>query len=137
MTTYRVNVYREDRWWMIDVPELDGHRHADGSVNIGGLTQARHYNEIESQARDFICTVVDVAPSAVDLDVHITVGGMDVTATAAAIAADRAAAREAEARAVAESEAVAKKLRDAGVPLRDIGEVVGVSFQRVGQLVSN
>lgn len=136
MTTYRVNVYREDRWWMIDVPELDGHRGADGLINVGSLTQARHYADIEQEARDFICTVVDAAPSAVDLDVHIDVDGLDVGDAAAAIAADRATAKEAEARAISRSTEVAQRLSAAGVPMREIAEIVGVTHQRVDQLIN-
>ena len=135
MTTYRVNVYRDDRWWMIDVPELDGRRGADGLINVGSLTQARHYTDIEQEARDFICTVVDAAPSAVDLDVHIDVDGLDVGDAAAAIAADRATAKEAEARAISHSTDVAVRLSEAGVPMREIAEIVGVTHQRVDQLI--
>ncbi|WP_019204598.1 hypothetical protein [Tsukamurella sp. 1534] len=136
MTTYRVNVHRDDRWWMIEVPELDGHRGPDGIINVGDTTQARHYSDIEKEARDFICTVVDVAPSAVDLDVHIDVEGLDIAAAADEIASARATAKEAEARAVARSSEVAAALSSAGVPMRDIGEIVGVSHQRVDQLIN-
>ncbi|WP_435594640.1 hypothetical protein [Tsukamurella tyrosinosolvens] len=69
MTAYRVNVHREDRWWMIKVPELEGYRTAGGAINVGTVTQARRYADIEQEARDFICTVVDAAPYAVDLKI--------------------------------------------------------------------
>ena len=134
-TTYRVNVYREDRWWMIDVPELDGHRGADGAINVGSLTQARHYADIEQEARDFICTVVDAAPSAVALDMHIDVDGLDVGDAATAIATDRTAAKAAEERAISRSTDVARRLSAAGVPMREIADIVGVTHQRVDQLI--
>ncbi|WP_336671697.1 hypothetical protein [Tsukamurella sp. USMM236] len=67
MTTYRVNVHRDDRWWMIDVPELEGYRTAGGAINVGTVTQARRYADIEQEARDFICAVVGVEPAAVEL----------------------------------------------------------------------
>lgn len=135
MTTYRANVYRDGKWWMIDVPELDGLTRPDGTTNVSSLTQARHYSEIEQQARDFICTAADVAPSTIDLDLHITVDGLDVIATAEKIAADRKAAADAEARALSTAKETAKKLRAAGVSLSDIGSVIGVSLQRVSQIV--
>ena len=42
MRTYGLEVYREQRWWMIRIPELDG------------LTQARSPGEIRRMARDYI-----------------------------------------------------------------------------------
>jgi hypothetical protein len=39
---YEIGVYRDGRWWMIRIPELDG------------LTQARHPGEIEDMARSYI-----------------------------------------------------------------------------------
>jgi hypothetical protein len=45
---------------MITVPGLDGYVAADGSINVGDTTQARHAGEIEYMARDFIATVLDL-----------------------------------------------------------------------------
>jgi hypothetical protein len=42
MHTYEIEVYRDGRWWMIDVPEIDQ------------LTQARHAGEIELMAHELI-----------------------------------------------------------------------------------
>jgi hypothetical protein len=42
MHTYEISVYREGRWWMIYVPEIDE------------LTQARHVGETEDMARSLI-----------------------------------------------------------------------------------
>lgn len=131
MSTYHVDVYRDDRWWMIRVPELDG---TQGINEV--ISQARRYAEIESQARDLIALVADVAPSTIELDLHITVENLDVTATAEQIATDRKAAAEAERRFLDESARAARELKAAGVTLRDIGDIIGVSFQRAGQLVA-
>lgn len=131
MSTYHVDVYRDDRWWMIRVPELDGTQGIDEVIS-----QARRYAEIEPQARDLIALVADVAPSTIELDLHITVENLDVTATAEQIATDRKAAAEAERRFLDESARAARELKAAGVTLRDIGDIIGVSFQRAGQLVA-
>ena len=116
MTMYHVDVYRDDRWWMIRIPELDGVNGVDEP-----LTQARRYSEIETQARDLIALVADVAPSTIELDLHVTVENLDVTESAEQIAKDRATAAAAERRAVHQSAVVAHQLKDAGVTLRDIG----------------
>ncbi|WP_440711920.1 HicB family toxin-antitoxin system [Gordonia sp. FQ] len=131
MTTYHVDVYRDDRWWMIRVPELDG---SQGIAEV--ISQARRYAEIEPQARDLIALVADVAPSTIKLDLHVTARNLDITATAEQIAADRVAAAEAERRVLDESTRAARELKAAGVTLRDIGDIIGVSFQRAGQLVA-
>ena len=47
MPTYDIEVYRDGRWWMIRIPELDG------------LTQARHRGEIDEMARDYIAICTD------------------------------------------------------------------------------
>lgn len=70
MSTYAVTVTREDDFWIIRVPGLDGHRYADGSVNVGDVTQAMTEADVEREARDFIATVLDCEPS--DFDVSIT-----------------------------------------------------------------
>lgn len=65
MQTFDIEVTREDRWWIITVPELDGYRDADGAINVGITTQARHEGEIDAMARDFIATVIDVSVESV------------------------------------------------------------------------
>ncbi|MFD4439764.1 hypothetical protein ACFWPK_08275 [Nocardia sp. NPDC058519] len=62
MTAYHLEVFRDDRWWMIRIPQLDG---LNG--NIEGLTQARRHADIAKEATDYICTVADVAASTVEL----------------------------------------------------------------------
>ena len=52
---YDVNVTRDGRWWMIEVPELDL------------LTQARRVDEITDQAVSLISAWLDVAPSEVEV----------------------------------------------------------------------
>ncbi|MDF3280901.1 HicB family toxin-antitoxin system [Gordonia sp. N1V] len=138
-TRYRVDVYRDGRWWMIRVPALDGHVDAEG-VKLAGeaITQARRYADIETEARDFIALVADVAPSTIELDVHhdYDVDGDNIGEMAAdAIALkERAAALEQEA--LRKRRHIAGVLSKKGVPVRDIGEILGVTYQRAAQLTS-
>lgn len=136
MSTYRVNVTRDDRWWMIAVPELDGYVTPDGSVNVGATTQARRLSDVPAQARDFICTVTDSAPSEVDVAIKITVDGIDVTARASHVFTDRELAEQHAAAAADQARSLARELASRGVAVRDIGEVLGVSFQRAQQLIT-
>ncbi|MFE3545994.1 HicB family toxin-antitoxin system [Nocardia sp. NPDC059177] len=132
MTVYRIDVSRDDRWWMIRIPQLDG---VNG--NIEGLTQARRYADISKEATDYICTVADIAPSTVELSITAHVGDTDVTAAAEELARARAEAARQEARAMTIATATARLLAADGVPVRDIGAVLGVTFQRASQLANS
>lgn len=136
MHIYEVNVTRDGRWWMITVPELDGYVTADGSVNVSDTTQARRLSEVASEARDFICTITDQAPSKVDVKITVAVDGIDVTGRAQKVFRDRELAERHTAAAQAEARRLARELAERGVAVRDVGEVLGVSFQRAQQLIS-
>lgn len=124
---YDVNVTRDGKWWMIEVPAIDG------------LTQARRVSEVEDQARSLIATMLDVPLSKVELGrVSLDIPGAgDVSAAVAEMSHQKAIAAEAE-------EMAAKMMRDAAwalvgaeVPLRDVGSILGVSHQRVAQILSD
>lgn len=124
MKTYEIKVYRDGKWWMVEIPEIDG------------LTQARRLSEVEDMARSFIAVDQDVAPSEIQLrNPQVIVSGEDLGSTMRDILEHRRAARVAEEKAAALMVATARKLAKQQVPLRDIGEVLGVSHQRVHQLV--
>lgn len=137
MHTYQVNVTRDGRWWMITVPELDGYKDADGAINLTDTTQARRLSEVPSQALDFICTVVDKAPSEVNMRISISIDGLgDITARANKLRNDRELAESYAAAAQAEAKELARDLAAHGVAVRDVGEVLGMSHQRAQQLIS-
>jgi len=66
----------------------------------------------------------------------MNVDGTDLVQQRRQIDAERAAASEAELKAAALTVELVRKLDADHVPLRDIGEAVGVSFQRVHQLLN-
>lgn len=136
MHSYQVHVTREDKWWMITVPELGNFVASDGTINLSDTTQARRISEVAGQARDFICTVTDKAPSEVGVNVTINVDGIDVTARADKVFKDRELAHGYAASAQLEAKQLARDLASHGVAVRDVGEVLGVSFQRAQQLIS-
>jgi hypothetical protein len=126
MRHYKVEVTRDGRWWMINVPDIDQ------------LTQARRINEIEDMARSLIAVSTDTPLT--DVSVHITgitVPGLgDVAALAYAVTAERNAAAHAAEVAQEHTAQAARSLTDAGIPVRDTAELLGVSPQRVSQLVN-
>ena len=125
-TTYTATAVREGRWWDIQVPEVGGH------------TQTRRLSDIETMARELIAVTLDVPLSAVAVVVTITkVGSVEnVSERAAAIKEARREAAELDQWQLAQAAKLAHELTAAAVPLRDIGTILDVSFQRVHQLTA-
>lgn len=124
MTTYDIELTREGRWWMVAIPAIDG------------LTQVRRLSEVEAMARSYIAVTLDVAPSSVEVGrTSIVVDNLDVTAVAGDVAFLREVAAEKEAAAGQLIRSIALSLASSGVPLRDIGTILGVSHQRVAQVL--
>lgn len=125
MSTYTAQVTREGRWWMVAVPEVDG------------LTQARRLSEAEQMARELVAVTTGQDVESVEVEVRVEpVDGVDVQALLARIRADRAEAERLEREASEVARSLARDLVARDVPLRDVGMILGVSHQRVHQLVS-
>ncbi|MFW6600075.1 hypothetical protein ACQBAU_18550 [Propionibacteriaceae bacterium Y2011] len=125
MGTYDVSVTREGRWWMVEIPQHDL------------LTQARRLADVEGEARSVLSVTLDVPPSTIELDIHIHVGGDDLADVRRDIEALKSRAAEAEAQVSTLMRDVAVRMAADEIPVRDIGEVLGVSHQRAHQLVSH
>ena len=124
--TYKATVTREGKWWMVAIPELDG------------LTQARRLGEAELMAREWIAVTLDLELSEVAVDVTVDkVADIKVGETLIEIKTTRARAAELELIARAETRELARDLAAKGVPVRDIGTILEVSFQRAHQLVTD
>lgn len=125
MTEYDASVRREGKWWMVRVPAIDG------------LTQARRLSEAELMARELIAVTLDVPIDEVSVVVTLEPIGelSDIPDRIARIGSGREQALELERQATREAAELAKALAALDVPLRDVGTVLGVSHQRVHQLV--
>lgn len=125
MKTYDAIVTREGRWWMIELP------------SVGGVTQARRVAEVRLMAREYIAVTLGVKLEDVDVALDYSdVAGIQLGEKVELIRHDKEEAAKLEAEAAEEAKALAKGLAEAKVPLRDIGELLGVSYQRAHQLVS-
>lgn len=126
MKTYEVTVSREGRWWMVAVPQLDG------------LTQARRLDEVEQMAREYIAVSTDVPLSKVAVEVtSMDARGQDLLEAKTLVDGLRRRAKDLEALVAELTREVASALTDADVPVRDVSKVLGVSHQRVSQLVQS
>ena len=119
---FRVTATRERRWWLLRVAELDV------------MTQARRLSDAESTARDLIATWLDTEAEGFDVEISPAAGDDDLDALVARTLAARATSERASRRANALTDEVIRQLLDRGVPMRDVGEIFGISHQRVAQL---
>jgi hypothetical protein len=103
---------------------------------IGHTTQARTLREVEPMARDLIAVMEQVKPDSFDLvtDVVFPASAKVHWERAAEL---RAVAAATQAEAAAEARVAAKELAALGLTVRDIGAVVGVSFQRAQQMLAD
>ena len=126
MHTYKIQVERDGRWWMITVPEIDQ------------VTQARRVSEVEEMARSLIAISTDTPLSEVSVEVSSIVlpGVGDVLENAHRIEELRRRAAALEVQAAEATRQYAQTLTRDGVPVRDAATLLGVSPQRVSQLAN-
>jgi hypothetical protein len=123
--SYHATVTRDGKWWMIAIPGIDG------------LTQARRLSEAEKMAREYVAVSLDVPLESVAIDLHMdNVAGIDVSDSLAEIREGRERAAELDESTRRRSSELARELAAANIPVRDIGTLMGVSFQRAHQLVT-
>ena len=113
---------RDGRWWLIEVPGI-------------GATQSRGLASAEDQARDLVAAVLDVDIEGVSVDVLPDLGDdvLDEVQDVRKRLADAAAA--AAAAADDYRDLAARLVGDHGLTGADTATVLGVSPQRVSQLL--
>lgn len=119
MTTYTVHAKRWARGWEL---------HIDGV----GVTQSHGLADAARTAESYIAMMTGTEPDAVTIVPEVG-GGLDEEAARARRAVEEAAS--AQKSAASQSRSVAKRLRDLGLSGRDVAAVLGVSQQRVSQLL--
>lgn len=122
MKVYRASAQQVGRYWHIEVPE------------INRATQARNLREADAMVTDLIAIMTDANPDSFSVDLELV---LPPEALAHKVAAEqlRSEAAAAQTAAALESRRAALALRENGYTLRDIGEALGVSYQRAHQLV--
>ena len=124
--SYRVEAVRSGDWWSITVPELSG-----------VFSQAKRLDQVEQSAREAIAMMLDIAEAEVcSLEVHVTPPAT-VVEVLKRLGDFVATANEATDAATAARREAAQLLRDEGLPIRDVGELIGVSHQRVSQILAS
>ncbi len=130
MTTDRsstvVDVTRSGRWWAIRVPSMPG-----------VFSQCRRLDQVDEFAREAIGLASDLPPDEVgELDIR-TEPPADVATLVNDARAAADVARLATAHATDARRTAAAELADRGYTTRDIGALIGLSHQRVSQLLAD
>ena len=122
--TYTARCQRAGDWWAISVPQLRGVH-----------TQARRLEKAEAMARDAIALFLDVPQDSFDVRIE-PVLPRDLQNKVARVRKVREEAEVSQRQAATVSAEVADDLvRGAHLTVRDAGRVLGLSHQRVAQLL--
>ena len=122
--THTVTVRRSGDWWSITIDDVPG-----------AFTQARRLDQVEIMARDVIGLMLDVPTDSFDvnLNVHLPPQAEDETRR---VAKARQELVDAQAAFSDATRTAAKTLTArCGLTVRDAGRVLGLSHQRVDQLL--
>lgn len=118
--TYTAVCRRSGGWWAIRVPQLKGVH-----------TQARRLDQVDETVRQAIALFLDVAPDTFDVEVKPEVPDEVDQARKA-----RNALRRAEESAEHATKTAAETLIKQGYTVRDAGNLLGISPQRVSQITA-
>ncbi len=122
--TYTARCQRSGDWWAITVPELRGVH-----------TQARRLEKAEAMARDAIALFLNVPSDLFDVRIEpVLPRELQRKVGRARAARDEADVRQREA-ANASAEIAVDLVKNAHLTVRDAGRVLGLSHQRIAQLL--
>jgi len=118
------NCQRSGNWWAIEVPELPGL-----------FTQTRRLDQVEAMVKDAASLMLDEPQASFSVTVVPRVDEATSRAMASAKQA-RERLQVSQAEASAASRAAASQLAAQGLTVRDIGSVLGLSYQRAAKLLA-
>lgn len=122
--TFDATAYKDGKWWEISIPELDH------------VTAAKRSTEVQEYAESLAAIVLDVPVESVVVNVTFTTPP-GVGQEWEAARADTTRAKELTIAAAARTKEVIVNLHASGYTLRDIEKVLGLSFQRVSQILKS
>jgi predicted RNase H-like HicB family nuclease len=122
--TYRATVERDERWWLVKSPDVPG-----------ALAQVKRIEHASEAIRDVISLILDVPVGEVEVAVELELG--DVALDVREATELRQQAEELQAHASRRMREAASTLAGLGMTIRDIGTLLGVTHQRVAQLLAD
>jgi hypothetical protein len=120
-----VTATRQDGWWSVraDVPQAVV------------WTQTKRLDQVEDMSREAIALALDVPESSIDVEVEFDIPG-DLLDLVEAAQTMSVVATRSQVLSTRMNHEVAGALRNRGFSVRDIGMIMGVSAQRVSQLLA-
>ncbi|MGH3273236.1 MAG: hypothetical protein ACRDNZ_02795 [Streptosporangiaceae bacterium] len=122
MSSYTAICERAGRWWEITVPELDE------------VTQARRLSQVPATVASLARLMAGDDSAVVTMDVRIPADLRDEVARARQL---REFAEAAAGESATLARDAARQLASDGLSVRDIGELLGVSYQRASQFTAD
>ena len=123
MNRFTVRARRVGTWWALDVE------------GVGGAhTQVRRIDQAEEMAREAIAGVLEIAPATFEVVVvpEVPVAVRTMVSEVTKARSDAARAQDTAAQLTRDA---AQRLVEQGLTVRDAGVLLGVSHQRIAQLV--
>lgn len=122
---WTVEVARSGGWWAIRVPDLPG-----------VFSQCRRLDQVDEHVREAISLMLDADESEVaTIDVTV-VSPPEIAELVHTVEQAERTARDAVDAAASVRKEAAQTLLHQGYPMRDIGRLIGISHQRVSQILN-
>jgi predicted RNase H-like HicB family nuclease len=122
--TYMALCRRSQGWWAIAVPEVPG-----------ALSQARRLGDVERMVRDVVALALEVAPDSFDVRLEVALPERSQCALERAAELRRGAQVAVAGASRATVEAARLMVAEDGLTMREAGQLLGLSHQRIAQLV--
>lgn len=123
--TYTAVAMRSGNWWAIEVPEVRG-----------VFSQARRLDQVEQMARDAISLMLQIPSKSFDVDV-VPTAPQSMRGLLEEYRNQRDVAEKSQSRAADLAQEIIAMSDAEDLTVRDVGELMGLSFQRVQQLRSH
>ncbi len=123
--TYRVAATREGDWWSLVADDVQGREVA---------SQARRLDQADAAIREAIALVLDVDGDGFDVDIAPDLTHVEVSDETLEALQLRRALAELSDQAHRRTPAAVAELRGAGLTVRDVAQLLGVTPSRVSQI---
>jgi hypothetical protein len=124
LPVFEVTVSREDNLWVAVVTDLPG-----------GATDVDHFEDLPDAVRDLVATLTEIEPEDFWISWRYLQGSHELTEKIQDLRQWEQQAQLAVANRDAARQAAIEDMRNAGLSYREISDVVGISYQRVAQLL--
>lgn len=125
MTTYQVTATRDGDWWSLVAVDVGGREVA---------SQSRRLDQADAAIREAIALVLDVEHDTFDVDITPELERVEVSDETLEVLALRRELAELSNRAHRKTPAAVAELRRAGLTVRDVAQLLGVTPSRVSQI---